>query len=106
MGEAYGLGALAVACAIAGWLVVMKFYPKGAPPANEGGTWRRAQETVATRSGSLIRVYLVREHEGRETGRVDIREIESGAANWDDLYNEAIVTADMRLAALESAERH
>lgn len=106
MGEAYGLGALAVACAIAGWLVVMKFYPKGPPPANEGGTWRRAQETVATRNGSLIRVYLVREHEGRETGRLDIREIDSGADDWEDLYNEAIVRADMRLAALESAERH
>jgi hypothetical protein len=106
VGEAYGLAALVLALAGTGWLATIALFKRKPPNPNEGGTWRLTQETVAARSGSLVRVLLVREHGGRETGRLVIREIPSDAPNWSGLYTDAIATAEMRLAQLESAERH
>lgn len=107
MGELYALGFLALSVAgIVGYFVTKYLPGKPQLNLNEGGTWRRTQETVADRSGSRVLVLLVREHEGRETGRLPICEISSEDPDWNNKYMEAIVRADNRLAMLESAERH
>lgn len=106
MGEVYGLAALALAMAGAGWLATVALINSRSPKKNGGGTWRRAHETNSEGGNTIVRVLLVREREGRETGRLVIRELDIRDPNWDELYTEAIVKADMHLARLESAERH
>lgn len=106
MGEVYGLAALVLGFAGVGWCFVMKLLPGQPKEPEQRGTWRRTQETTTVSTRTLIRILLVREHEGRETGRLLVREISSSAPNWNELYVEAVAEADLRLAALESAERN
>jgi hypothetical protein len=105
--DIYGLAALVLGFAWLGFYAVMQVTAWRKRP-NAGGTWRRTQETVAN-GGSFrnatVRVVLVREYKGRETGRLVIREIDSSDPLWDDKYWEAITEADRRLAALESSEQ-
>lgn len=92
---------LLVAIAVTlGWVVTLRVLPAG-KQITDRGTWRRTQET----KGNHIRVLLVREHEGKETGRLEIREIDSNDPDWANKYTEAIAEADNRLAALESGEQ-
>lgn len=107
MGELYTLILIALVVAgISGYFITKYLPSKPQLNLNEGGTWRRTQETVADRNGSRVRVLLVREHEGRETGRLPICEISSEDPDWNNKYMEAVARADDRLAVLESAERH
>lgn len=108
MGELYSLILIFLVFCIGGGYLVLRYLLPRKPQLslNEGGTWRRTQETVAERNGSRVRVLLVREHEGRETGRLVIAEISVGDKNWNELYLGAVAKADNDLALLESAERH
>lgn len=105
MGEVYGLVALMLASAGVGWLVIMKAIPKKVWKPTEGGTWRRVQETVASREGTFVRILLVREKEDRETGRLVIREIDSRDQRFEEMYDKAIIEANKQLVALNAAEQ-
>lgn len=106
MGDLYALILIVLVFAgIGGYIVTTLLARK--PEPNEGGTWRRTQETVAERlGGNRVRVLLVRERNGRETGRLLISEIRSQDPDWNNKYLEAVALADQRLAVLESGEQH
>lgn len=104
MGDVYGLAALVLGFAGVGWCFTVKLFSRQMKDPGQRGTWRRVQETVTARSSSLIRIYLVRECAGRETGRLFVAEVDSSQPDWSSRLGDAIAEADDRLAALESAE--
>lgn len=105
MGELIGLLFLAASFCGMGVYGVVKLWPQDKPKEEARGTWYRAQETVGSREGPVVRVILVREYEGRETGRLVVAEVNSSDGNWNTRVQEAIAEADNRLATLESGER-
>lgn len=106
MGELYGLAGLVLAFVGTSWLALVKLFPGKPKGLNKGGTWRRVQETIANRDGTFVRIVLVRELEGEETGRLPVFEVSTSEEDWNSKYIAAIAEADTRLAALQSAEQH
>lgn len=105
MGDLIALLFVAAIFATLGVVVFVKWMPRQEPKEEIRGTWYRAQETVASRNGSTVRVLLIREHEGRETGRLVVAEVDSSDPKWTAKFQEAMAEAENRLANLESGER-
>lgn len=93
---------------LAGWVIYSRLIPAPKPKQMDKGTWRRAQEavTVGYSESSTIRVVLVREHKGRETGRLVVAEVNNNEPGWTNKLQDALAEADIRLATLNLGEEH
>lgn len=105
MGEVYGLVFVAMVVAGIGGYIITKYVIPKKPQLLKGGKWRRTQETVTDSSGTRVRILLVREFQGRETGRLPVCEIKSDDPQWNNKYMKAIADADTKRAELDAAEQ-
>jgi hypothetical protein len=108
MGEAIALAVIGALAAVAAMIATVHALsrPKAKHATEEYlGRWRRCLETVAGRDTSIMRIVLIREYEGRETGRLVVAEIPSGAPDFASKLQTAMAEADIQLATLESGDR-
>ncbi len=104
MAEVIGIAFLAALSVVAGFWLTRRGLPRTERVAKQDyeGTWREIHETVAARDHSLTRVVLVREHNGYETGRLEVATISSNDPDWEDKMLQAQQDAARRKAILDS----